>query len=675
MAHFYPSDDSFEKKNKEMYDYFNSSGYEDYYLYYEPIQFLKKDLVFILREGHGIFILRIVDEIDTTLYKKELEELNNKEIEELNKKKSEEKQKECDGIINRFENRLSVDRDYFLTDICPNMGKILRTIDDKTRYIHVGYWTRNPIPKMPYFKTVKTWFKDAKFINVLDYISAVLKKETDTEIIKLAKNAIFPDFDSTSKIIRLENEQKKYVYFGYNENKRVEGAAGTGKTIIGVKRAIERAKEGDYVLYLYYNITLKKYIESLIKSQIPRDCDSFSIFSRIKVTHYHDIVKSYHKKAISNEFEPKSYNDEPYLNYSIFNSVIVDEAQDFKSEYFDMLRALFKNARSFLFLADFNQNIYNRSWDNEDEKTNDNCEEKKATAKTKPVLSNFGFRGPWPKLKTNFRSDYLINKYISMVCSEYNILGPQVDDVPLLMDDNSYGNNDGNKNYPHFIYHDTKLNLYKNLNDNETGEHGRSNIIDEETMKYVCDKIKDYIKYVCDKIKDDIKGDDKIKDVKKFVNKNTVILSSQRDTLRSLQKIYPDKYESMVATNINPNDVMKDSYDRLYKLTFNNNSNSIKFSTIYSYKGYEADNVIILLDTRIVVNDLADKQIQEKEWLEGRKKELALIYTAISRSRKNVVLIGFNDSCSDDIKKYFRDNFNYQCTDEYNNTMDFDIPF
>ena len=659
MAHFYPSDDSFEKKNKEMYDYFNSSGYEDYYLYYEPIQFLKKDLVFILREGHGIFILRIVDEIDTTLYKKELEELNNKEIEELNKKKSEEKQKECDGIINRFENRLSVDRDYFLTDICPNMGKILRTIDDKTRYIHVGYWTRNPIPKMPYFKTVKTWFKDAKFINVLDYISAVLKKETDTEIIKLAKNAIFPDFNSTSKIIRLVGDQKDYVYFGYNENKRVEGAAGTGKTIIGVKRAIERAKEGDRVLYLYYNITLKKYIESLIKSQIPRDCDSFSIFSRIKVTHYHDIIKSYHKKVISNEFEPKSYNDEPDLDYFIFDSVIVDEAQDFKSEYYDKLRALFKNARSFLFLADFNQNIYNRNWDNEDEKTNDNCEEKKATAKNKPVLSNFGFRGPWPKLKKNFRSVYSINKYISMFCSEFNILGPRIDDVPLLMDDNSYGNNDGNKNYPHFIYHDTKLNLYKNLNDNETGEHGRSNIIDEETMKYVCDKIKDYIKYVCDKIKDNIKEDDKIKDVKKLVNKNTVILSSQRDTLRSLQKIYPDKYESMVATNINPNDVMKDSYDRLYKLTFNNNSNSIKFSTIYSYKGYEADNVIILLDTRIVVNDLADKQIQEKEWLEGRKKELALIYTAISRSRENVVLIGFNDSCSDDIKKYFRDNYNY----------------
>ena len=188
---------------------------------------------------------------------------------------------------------------------------------------------------------------------------------------------------------------------------------------------------------------------------------------------------------------------------------------------------------------------------------------KKENNAGKPALRGFGFVGKWKTLNRGFRFGGHIDTIIIDFFNKFEIEGPQEDKVKkdgdLFKSDSS------------FIYHDTNLCLEKDADKPiQLGNYIQNKVIDEKTINKVYYFIKNII------------GNNG------FDAKDTVILSSQRDTLRSLQKIYDDEYESMVDTNINLNDVMKkykitdknsydrmvDSYDRLYKLTFNNNSNS-----------------------------------------------------------------------------------------------------
>lgn len=669
MAHFYPNKEALERKEEALYKELSNLD-DSFYVCYEPIQFMRKNLVLILRKEVGLFILKIADKIDFCNYYKAL---NKYEDDDSIKKQ----------INNALINRLKVDADHFFYDICPNAGIIINKEERAYGCVKVGYWLKKQERDIPILKYVPIWGKGATAGYISNKIKEILKPHNfyeSKEITRFAQELFFPDksnspsnvnnlnviqnTDKSHKIF-LTKDQEIYINNLGDTHQRVSGSAGTGKTIIGAYRAIDRVKNhNEHVLYLYYNITLKGYIEDKIRSLAPQGSEGASILSNILVIHLDGFKKFINIKkdleitinGLADPIKICSFEEE-FLDNS-FETIIVDETQDLETKDFTLIHELFPDS-VFLFLGDFSQNIYLRKWYDPLKKENNTGERTQ-----KPALRGFGFVGKWKILDKGFRSVFDLNEKIIDFCNKFEIEGPQENKKDKKSDSSLFESI--------FIYHDTNLCLEKDADKPiQLGNYIQNKVIDEKTINKVYYFIKNII------------GNNG------FDAKDTVILSSQRDTLRSLQKIYDDEYESMVDTNINLSyvkdkyeikdknsyDRIVDSYDRLYKLTFNNNSNSIKFSTIYSYKGYEADNVIILLDTRIVVNDLADKQIQEKEWLEGRKKELALIYTAISRSRKNVVLIGFNDFCSDDIKKYFRDNFNYQCTDEYNNTMDFDIPF
>ena len=81
-------------------------------------------------------------------------------------------------------------------------------------------------------------------------------------------------------------------------------------------------------------------------------------------------------------------------------------------------------------------------------------------------------------------------------------------------------------------------------------------------------------------------------------------------------------------------------YDKGRKYAFDVGSESVKMSTVHSYKGYETDNVIFLMD--------CGKDFNES---------LALAYTAITRSRKNLFVIGFKDCGNQQVKDYFKNTY------------------
>lgn len=659
MAIFYPDKETLEKKEWALYNELKDLD-NDFYVCYEPFQFMRKNLVLILREDVGLFILKITDEIDFSNYYKELKEYENDQI-----KKS--------RIKNTLSHQLRVDADYFFSDICPNAGIIKNNEKKAFGCVNVGYWLKNQENGIPQLQYIPIWGKSAKAGDIIKEITEKKLKPHNynerKEITRLAQKLFFPiksnlpsNGNYTNAIQNTEVSQKinftpdqiYYIKNTGNGNKRISGSAGTGKTIIGVYRAIDRViNHKEHVLFLYYNITLKGYIENKIRSLAPQGSEGTSILSKILVTHLDGFkkrinIKKDSEKSIQTLQEPlKMCSFEEELLDNAFETIIVDETQDFATEDFTLIHGLFQKSE-FLFLGDFSQNIYLRKWDDPLNKENNTVEVERTG---KPALKGFGFTGRWKSLQTIFRSNENLNEVILDFCKKFEIEGPQGNKV------------DNTSNLPFYnsikLYHDTSLCLDKKAeNPIKLGKFIQSTVINDETINTVYDFIK------------------MIMEDNSFSPKDTAILSSQRDTLRSLQKIYDNnniKYESMVATNINPEEIktqytitdknsydkIVDSYDRIFKLAFDNNKDAIKFSTIYSYKGYEADNVIILLDTRIINDANADKQTQEEQWKEGRKKELALIYTAISRSRKNIVLIGFNDYCSNDIKEYFKNKYSY----------------
>jgi len=135
----------------------------------------------------------------------------------------------------------------------------------------------------------------------------------------------------------------------------ITGGAGTGKTIIAVKKAKRVAVAGKTVLFLCYNRRLAQYLA---------DC-SFSAHPNIKYINYHAFVE----EVVGSEtfkilFELTKGSMETVcseissLNTNKYDTVIVDEAQDFFLEWVDSLEYFLKPAGELFLFYDESQSIF-----------------------------------------------------------------------------------------------------------------------------------------------------------------------------------------------------------------------------------------------------------------------------------------------------------------------------
>ena len=93
--------------------------------------------------------------------------------------------------------------------------------------------------------------------------------------------------------------------------------------------------------------------------------------------------------------------------------------------------------------------------------------------------------------------------------------------------------------------------------------------------------------------------------------------------------------EEYEKNNLKNNPIELENLRRSRKFAFNANSGQIKLSTIHSFKGWEAETLIIILDED-------NKNITSE-----------LLYTAITRSKSNLII--FNRG-HQEYDKFFRDN-------------------
>jgi Nuclease-related domain/AAA domain len=169
------------------------------------------------------------------------------------------------------------------------------------------------------------------------------------------------------KHINYTNNQKKLIVSTKNAKQKIKGVAGSGKTLVLAKRAVNAHKRtNSKILILTFNLTLKNYIHDRI-SDVREDF----FWNNFYITNYHQFFKSQannHNLPILNinAWQNTIFFDKvaPYIER--FDAILIDEVQDYMTEWLEIITKYFlASDGEFVVFGDEKQNIYNRPLDEE----------------------------------------------------------------------------------------------------------------------------------------------------------------------------------------------------------------------------------------------------------------------------------------------------------------------
>lgn len=154
--------------------------------------------------------------------------------------------------------------------------------------------------------------------------------------------------DQEMQIHRLTDEQAQVLDFlGDRERAMIRGVAGSGKTMLAMIRARRFADEGKRVLFVCFNSLLADWLER----QLPGEYQD-----RLTIRNYHKLCAEWVKRA--GIPWPNAGNDPAFWKHKAprlfeqaldrlpndrFDAVVVDEGQDFESDWWDGLELVNRN--------------------------------------------------------------------------------------------------------------------------------------------------------------------------------------------------------------------------------------------------------------------------------------------------------------------------------------------
>lgn len=175
----------------------------------------------------------------------------------------------------------------------------------------------------------------------------------------------FSDYvENVNRRIHRLTERQSLTLLRMHDHKRlfVQGCAGSGKTIIALKKTRELAAAGKKVLLLCYNEPLGEMLrEATIKQSANCTAMPFHRFCLFK------LPREWKPEGDSSEREYWTdkvparflkFLDENPIHY---DAIIVDEAQDFNDEYWVIIQKMLKPDSLFYVFYDPDQNVYNLS--------------------------------------------------------------------------------------------------------------------------------------------------------------------------------------------------------------------------------------------------------------------------------------------------------------------------
>ena len=377
-------------------------------------------------------------------------------------------------------------------------------------------------------------------------------------------NWIYPPFHKFEHGIKLtfNKRQKYYINSKPRVYQKLFGVAGSGKTLVLAHRAAKLLSENKTVLIVCFNITLKHYI----REQIEKPYLDFSK-KKLTIEHFHGFTKMY--AGDKNIPYPFVGNDSENLIEHV-NQVIDNRKEDKNYKRYDAI--LIDEGQDFeehwyKFLCDFlteNEEVLFAI----DKKQNIYKRDLKWAKGRAGELLDQGYRIPKNQIKiiNQFSKEFLATSNDTV---ENSIIIPPDEDQPSLLP----------AKYKF---------IWKTV----------------ESFDDVKNKLHNFLKYL-------------IKDLSMKLS-DIVILADNRKEGNKLKEYIQNELK---ITNIM--DIFsKGPIGRLKKITFKVNSPYLKMSTIHSFKGWEARNVIIITP---------------------EKKSIDInLYAALTRVRENLIVINQN---------------------------------
>lgn len=376
-----------------------------------------------------------------------------------------------------------------------------------------------------------------------------------------------------------------------NRRLRVKGVAGCGKTQVVANRAVERhLKTGSKVLILTFNISLIQYVRMRI-NQVPADFAT----NMFEIANYHQFFLSmanrYSNKKLSLEDFDNARFFAPYANViEKYDTIVIDEVQDFKTAWLSSIINYFLAPDGTISVfGDGEQNIYTREM----------AEEKMPSIPT--------FAGPWNK----------INERISM-----RIMNPDIASLSFNFALNYVDNTIQQINVPNELIFEDYYIKYWNIGMNRSADF----------LSYSIRNIKE--KYNLD-YKDIVVMSESInilRDIEEELLKVQVRCMTNFETAEQYRELRRRVTSASLFQNY-----LKE-IRRAAKTHFTTDTDTMKLSTIHSFKGWESKSVILLMQPEMQENGLYDGY-----YIQERENTPALLYTALTRAQCNLFILNLGN--------------------------------
>lgn len=467
---------------------------------------------------------------------------------------------------------------------------------------------------------VKNLINDIKkdtFINKIKNFKEIF----DEVALLLRPSADFLEQRTAVSYDKLDKKQRELSNYQKGMIKKVKGKAGSGKTLTLANIAIKAFEDTqDIVLILCFNITLRNKIRDFISRQYGKSTKNSFLILHFhdflkKIKNNHNIVISYEKDQ-DDEISADKYTEilldkiSQIENCEKFQTILIDEAQDFKENWFRVIKDKFLEQNgNFLLFADEKQNIYSRELDSE-------------------KMPKTNIKGRWNELGKSHRANYNLLSFAKSY-QEYFLGGKYNLDFNDELKASKGHILAGGEIYVKENYsNDDLLNVFDNLRKNNVNHINDIAILGEsiEALK---------------KLDFELRNNFGLKTITTFETieieqkyKNAVLASFDKD--KDIKSKLNDPLENKVARKHNDLEhewlSIQDDIMRTKKFAFEANSGRVKISTIHSYKGWESTAVILVID----------------DWMNAE-----LVYTGITRA-KEILYILSNSTKFNEFAKIFK---------------------
>ena len=516
-------------------------------------------------------------------------------------------------------------------------------------------------------------------------ISSAPSSYFTSDIYKSFKRFLNPPYhtkESVKEEIPYTVKQREIIYAGKEKKQqRIKGVVGSGKTTVLAARAVEAVKNtNEDVLILTYNITLKNYIRDKI-SNVRQDFE----WTNFIILNYHLFINTELNNVgveihvpekfdeESNEFKEEYFERKYYSNVALFEenkdklkkyaSIFIDEIQDYKRPWMDIIKTYFlKENGEYVLFGDVKQNIYNNKIENRDISTN--------VRGVNELKNSFRADHRIKELTVEFQNEFFRDKYDIDVKEEFNNI------LELDLKSNSLGA----INYIFLNDVSSVVSLYTIIYQNAINKGIQPNDITILGTKIsLLKKFDSYYRYRSNEKTNTMfetnemvyryginyTGNRELNWLRDF--KTLIKRDNDRNAERGNNQIsillvlydlyteYPEQFKEKLElrcllynTTLSKLEVLLSKYKvemDAFKLAYNSttlnkslkfirdnkkmnfymNSGTVKISTIHSFKGWECENIFLIIER-------------------GHSMSFdEILYTGITRSRKNLIIINYGN--------------------------------